>query len=131
MDKRLPVGIYILAGYFLLLGIYTLGITGYALLTGVSVTGAPIADPTAHAVSLALAIGLGVLNCVTAAGLWKRQSWARWIVVVIAALNFVLAFIAVVRGDLWSLAKIVLTAVIVWYMLGYPPVQKIFAHQNK
>ncbi|MEI7719572.1 MAG: hypothetical protein WCI72_06900 [archaeon] len=65
-------------------------------------------------------IGFAVLDFFIARGLWKGQSWARIVVLVLLAISALMALTSM------EIASVVIDAALIWYLGFYEPVVNYF-----
>jgi hypothetical protein len=129
----MPLGILVLGFLVLLSGFFSL-IWGAALATlgGASwLTGLVFSDSIQAWGGSAFASGLwsllvGVVQIMTAAGLFARKRWAWFVAVISTALALVTPLMGLLRGSFWGLVGLIIPALIFSYLLRDQDVRRAF-----
>src|SRR5581483_1672447 len=129
----MPLGIIVLGFLVLLSGFLSL-IWGAALTAfgGASwLTGLIFSDSIQAWGGSAFASGLwslvvGVVQLITAAGLFARQRWAWLVAVISTALALITPFLSLLHGSLWGLVGLIIPALIFSYLLHDQDVKRTF-----
>ncbi len=129
----MPVGIFVLGLLMLIGGFFNL-FWGAALSTlgGASwLTGLVFSDSIQTWGGSAFASGVasllvGVVQLVTAVGLFARQRWAWLVALISSALALITPLIGLTRGSFWSIFGIIIPGLIVFYLLRDRDVKRAF-----
>jgi hypothetical protein len=129
----MPLGIRVLGFLMILGGLFSL-VWGAALSTvgGASwLTGLVFSDSIQAWGSSAFASGLwsllvGVVQIITAIGLFARQRWAWFAAVIGTALALITPFMGLIHGSFWSVFGLIIPGLIFFYLIGDQDVRRTF-----
>jgi hypothetical protein len=129
----MPLGIRVLGFLMLIGGLFSL-VWGAALSTlgGASwLTGLVFSDSIQAWGGSAVASGLwtllvGVVQIITAIGLFARKRWAWFIALTSAALSVITPLMGLVHGNVWSIFGLIIPALIFFYLIRDHDVQRAF-----
>lgn len=127
-----PIGVSIIGGVTLgvsivfslaiaFLGVFLFGgVQAWAVVMrefGLDVPGVADALLTVIVVLFALAaVGVAVAGIAAGVGMLKGKEWARWIVVVMLALNAIVGVGSLLRRDIDGLLAIAVAGLVIWYL---------------
>ena len=129
----MPLGIRVLGVLLLLGGIFSV-IWGAALSTlgGASwLTGFVFSDSIQNWGGSAVASGLwsmlvGVIQIITAIGLFARKRWAWFVALVSSALAIITPLMGLVHGNFWSVFGLIIPGLVFFYLIRDQDVQRAF-----
>ena len=129
----MPLGIRILGVLMLIGGIFSI-LWGAALSTmgGASwLTGLVFSDTIQAWGGSAFASGMwslviGVVQIITAIGLFARQRWAWFIALIGTALALITPLVGLIHGSFWSIFGLIIPGLIFFYLLGDQDVRRAF-----
>jgi hypothetical protein len=129
----MPLGIRVLGVLLLIGGIFSV-IWGAALSTlgGASwLTGLVFSDSIQNWGGSAVASGLwsllvGVIQIITAIGLFARKRWAWFIALASSAMAIITPLMGLVHGNFWSIFGLIIPGLIFFYLIRDQDVQRAF-----
>ena len=71
-------------------------------------------------------IVVGIVEVITAFGLFARQRWAWLLALVSAGLSLIAPLIGLLNGSFWSLFSLIIPAAIFFYLLADKDVKRAF-----
>ena len=126
-------GIAVIAILMLFLGFFSLlwgialgGIGGLSWLTGLIFSITVQAWGSSAFGAGMVSIFTGIVEIITAFGLFAYKNWARLAALIVSGISLVLSFIGLVNGSIWSLIGMVLPAIIFFYLLTNNQVKHAF-----
>jgi hypothetical protein len=129
----MPLGIVILGVLMLLGGLFSI-IWGLALgsVGGVSwLSGLLVSDSVQAWGGSAFGAGMwgilvGIVQMITAFGLWARQSWAWLLAVISTGISLIAPVVALANGSFWSVFALIIPGIIFFYLLFDNDVKRAF-----
>lgn len=132
---NVPVGVKIISVlYYIGAALSVLG--GLGVIIGGSIIGDALSQMIPFGMALggiAIVVGifliaLGVLDFFIGMGLWKGQSWARIVAIVLAAVGLLMAIIGMAGGNITgNILGLLFNGIVGGYLLLSKPVQAAFA----
>jgi hypothetical protein len=126
-EKR-PLGIKIISTYYIIVAILII-ITGLiaslfyktfptaTLDFGPNIPKEVIAEPSFILLIGIILLVIGTVMLILGINLWKLKTWARIVIVIIAVIGFVSAFLGLLQGQLSSLAGLFIEGIIASYLI--------------
>ena len=74
-----------------------------------------------------LVLGVGLITFFSGLGLWKRQKWARIVVIIFSILGFLRSLLSIIRGDYSSIVGLLINSIIGGYLIFNKNVKSTFS----
>ena len=74
-----------------------------------------------------LVLGIGLITFFSGLGLWKRQKWARIVVIIFSILGFLRSLLSIIRGDYSSIVGLLINSIIGGYLIFNKNVKSTFS----